>query len=188
MNEQETWWAGEAGNAYTARNRVDWRARIPFWHDIMKFTGARSVLELGCNAGWNLSAIADISKASLVGCEINKEAIQLAQAAGLQIFEGGIDAAWFTKYELVFTSGVLIHVAPENLDALMRLIIGTSSHYVLAIEYASEAEEMIEYRGEKDRLWKRNYGALYEAIGLKLLHTGDAVGFDKCAYWLFSKP
>ena len=62
-----------------------------------------------------------------------------------------------------------------------------SARYVLAIEYASETEEMVEYRGHKDRLWKRNYGKLYEQLGLKILHTGWATGWDTTTYWLCEK-
>jgi hypothetical protein len=47
---------------------------------------------------------------------------------------------------------------------------------------------MIEYRGEKDRLWKRPYGKLYEAMGLTLVKAGPAEGFDRCDFWLLSKP
>lgn len=91
-------------------------------------------------------------------------------------------------YDLVFTAGVLIHVAPDNLPKLMNEIVAASSRYVLAIEYASETEEMVEYRGVKDRLWKRNYGALYEGLGLKLLHTGDATGWERTTYLLLENP
>ncbi len=55
--EEKSVWAGEFGDNYTARNRVNWMARTPFWATIMDKTGARSILEVGCNAGWNLSAI-----------------------------------------------------------------------------------------------------------------------------------
>ena len=53
-------WSGEFGEEYLKRNRVDWRKRIPFWKDVIDMTGARSVFELGCNAGWNLSAISGL--------------------------------------------------------------------------------------------------------------------------------
>lgn len=190
MNEQETWWAGEAGNAYTARNRVDWRARIPFWTDIMKFTGARSVYEVGCGAGWNLSAIREASPhdVGFFGCDLNMQACRQCWAAGFNEIHCNSLPIMESICDLVFTAGCLIHIAPDHLPEFMKDIIAASSHYVLAIEYAADAEEMIEYRGEKDRLWKRPYGALYEAMGLKLLHTGDATGFDRCQYWLMEKP
>jgi len=188
MIPQEEFWAGEFGNAYTARNRVDWRARIPFWTDIMRFTEARSVYEVGCNAGWNLSAIAEISKAMLHGCDINPRAAEQARAAGLVgVSTGRLDEPP-GRYDLVFTAGVLIHVAPENLPAFMGEIVDASSRWIVAIEYASDVEQMIEYRGYENRLWKRPYGKLYEALGLTILHTGEANGFDRCTYWLMEKP
>lgn len=190
MNEQEKFWAGEFGDAYTSRNRVDWRARIPFWREIMKFTGARSVYEVGCNAGWNLSAIREASphKVEIGGCDLNGDAALHGALAGLDIVIGTAKECMAKGYEVIFTAGVLIHVAPENLRAMMQQLIDASAHWVLAIEYAADSEEMIEYRGEKDRLWKRNYGALYEQMGLKMLRTGDAEGFDRCTFWLMSKP
>lgn len=192
MNEQEQAWSGSFGDEYTRRNnKVDWRARIPFWADIMKFTGARSVYEVGCGAGWNLSAIAEASpyKVRLYGSEINALALAQARACGLSVYASPPEFDQLPPpAELVFTAGVLIHVAPDNLLTMMNEIIAASSRYVLAIEYAADAEEMIEYRGESNLLWKRNYGALYEAMGLTLLHTGNATGFDRCTYWLLSKP
>src|SRR5437899_3117855 len=192
MNEQEQFWSGPEGDAYTNRNRVDWRLRIPFWHDIMKFTGARSVYEVGCGAGFNLSAIAEASPHTvrLFACEINEQAARQARyAIDAEIYEAPAEQGEaHGAIELVFTAGALIHVAPENLESLMRLIVNTSSRYVLAIEYFSEVEEMVNYRGEDDRLWKRNYGVLYQALGLKQLHAGEATGFDRCQYALLEKP
>src|SRR5882762_1240398 len=90
MNPQEQFWSGPDGDAYTRRNRVDWRARIPFWHDIMKFTGARSVYEVGCGAGWNLSAIAEASphEVALWGCDICELAARQARVTGANIMAG----------------------------------------------------------------------------------------------------
>jgi len=184
---QEEFWRGGFGDEYLKRNRVDWRARIPFWHDILKFTGARSVYEVGCNAGWNLSAIREVARAKLYGCEINQRAATQAVLAGFDGVECGAAETRMGGAELIFTAGVLIHVAPEALPKLMRLIVQCSFQWVLAIEYEADAEEMIEYRGETDRLWKRPYGKLYEALGLKVLHTGEATGFDRCTYWLMEK-
>jgi SAM-dependent methyltransferase len=188
VNIQESWWAGESGDEYLKRNRVDWRARIPFWHDILKFTGARSVYEVGCNAGWNLSAIQEVARAKLYGCEINQRAASQAVLAGLSGVECGDAERCMGGAELIFTAGVLIHVAPTDLPKLLRLIVKCSGHWILAIEYAADVEEMIEYRGQSQLLWKRPYGKLYEALGLKVLHTGEATGFDRCTYWLMEKP
>ena len=173
-------WEGDGGNAYTARNRVDWRARMPFWEDVIEVTGVRSVFEFGCNAGWNLSAIRRLyPDIKVSGTDCNLDA--LAQTAATGIPTGGHLA------DLTFTAGVLIHIAPKNLEAQMRYMKNRSYDYVLAIEYESEKEEEIEYRGEMGLLWKRPYGELYQDIGLKLVNEGEAQGYDNCHYWLLRK-
>ena len=185
MNAQEQFWAGEFGNQYTARNRVDWRARIPFWRHILDMTGARSVYEVGCNAGWNLSAIKRAYQdVQCYGSDVNGEALYQAERAGLTVYQEPCNP-W--RCELVFTAGVLIHIAPDNLRAMMQRIVEMSTHYVLAVEYSALTEESVEYRGHADRLWKRPYGVLYAQLGLTLIESAEAQGFDRCHYWLLSK-
>jgi len=186
MNEQQQFWAGEFGNEYVRRNQVDWRARVPFWHVLIEATGVRSVHEVGCNCGWNLSAIQRTAPdVALSGHDINRSAIEQALAANLSVEEG---AGAFRRAELVFTAGVLIHVAPADLRPLMRRIVEHSYRYVLAIEYESEQEEEIEYRGHTSKLWRRPFGKLYQDLGLKLVDRfKDAPGFDSCAAWLLEK-
>jgi pseudaminic acid biosynthesis-associated methylase len=188
MNAQEEFWAGQFGNEYTSRNRVDWRARIPFWSMILDLTGARSVSEFGCNAGWNLSAIRRAyPDVAVRGIDINVRAVDQAQDAGLPVARASDLAG---QAELVFTAGVLIHVGPEKLTQTMLSLVEASYDYVLAVEYASSGmPEEVHYRGHAERLWRRDYGAMYERLGLKLMATGDpGPAFDRCTYWLLRKP
>ena len=181
----EEFWRGEFGDEYTKRNRVDWRARIPFWTHIINKTGARSVVEFGCNAGWNLSAIKRAySDVQCAGIEINEIAAIQAVAAGHVIGRTFGEAS----SELVFTSGVLIHIEPEELISTMELIVDSSCDYILAVEYEADEETEVEYRGHSGKLWKRPYGKLYQDMGLALVETGNAEGFDNCTYWLLRKP
>jgi pseudaminic acid biosynthesis-associated methylase len=192
MNPQEQFWSGEFGDEYTHRNRVDWMKRVPFWRRIMAQTEARSVLDVGCNAGWNLHAInvADRPTVVAVGIDVNDRAVAEARRKGLHTVLGSIydiGALYFETFDLVCTSGVLIHVAPAELEAAMRNVIAASRRWVLAVEYESDQEEGVLYRGNTDRLWKRPFGRLYEAIGLKLVSDSKAEGFDRCRSWLLEK-
>ena len=181
-------WQGEGGTQYTARNRVDWRARIPFWREVIELTGARSVYEVGCNVGWNLSAIrrafADIE---LYGIDVNTDAIIEAWRAG---FPRVRTMPYEGKFGLVFTVGVLIHQSPEELrDFMCSAVIEKSAQWVLAVEYAANVETEIEYRGQSGLLWKRPYGELYQDLGLKLVREWDAgPAFDQCTAWLMEIP
>lgn len=193
MNTAEVW-AGTWGQEYTARNRADWRARIPFWREVLDLTGARSVYEVGCNAGWNLSAIKAASNGLVEGYghDVNYDAVLQARSAGLDVThaERWPEDAFLYRVDLSFTAGVLIHIAPKELPSMMRQIVGTSADYVLAVEYAADKEEEVLYRGQSGMLWRRPYGQLYQDMGLQLVKEWDAgPGFDRCtAYLLRHRP
>jgi spore coat polysaccharide biosynthesis protein SpsF len=191
MNTQD-FWAGDFGDAYRKRNEVNWQARIPFWESAIHYCTPASVLEVGCNAGWNLRAIQTTApNLDLYGVDVNAAAVEEARQAGFDV--QCTDALGIMglhepgTVDLVFTAGMLIHVAPQDLESVMRAIVTVSGRYVLAVEYEADEETEVEYRGHSGKLWKRNFGKLYEALGMKLLSTGEAGGFDSCQYWLLSK-
>ena len=188
----EDLWSGTFGAEYHVRNRVNWRERVPFWESAMQFTEAASVLEVGCGPGWNLQAIQAIApNTELYGVEINAGAAEEARQSGFEVQNtnalGILGLHEPGSIDLVFTAGMLIHVAPADLESVMRAIVAVSGRYVLAIEYAAEQEEEVEYRGQKGALWKRPFGDLYQKLGLRLLSFGEAGGFDECIYWLLDK-
>ena len=194
MSQTAEAWGGPWGDHYTARNRVGWTARIPFWRDIIERTAARSVYEVGCNAGWNLSAIRRASPdVALHGVEVNGRAYRQARAAGIVGLHNApaleILRFYESEFDLVFTAGVLIHVAPAEIEATMRAIVNASADYVLAVEYAADKEEEVLYRGQSGMLWRRNYGQLYQDMGVQLVQQWDAgAGFDRCSATLLRKP
>ncbi len=192
---QEEFWKGDFGVSYTQRNRVDWRARVPFWRHILELTRPRSVLEVGCNAGWNMRAIQSIDPAikRLWGCDVNAAAIEEAADAGLSVVNASLfdlDYEFPRGLDLIATCGVLIHIAPSDIERAMRSIAGVARKHVLAVEYAADKEEAVLYRGHAERLWRRPFGAMYEGLGLKLVAQGEAPAeaFDRCRYWLMEKP
>lgn len=194
LTEQEQWWRGEAGNAYLARNRVEWHKRVPFWRHILGLTQANSILEVGCNAGWNLRAIKTVdNEISAFGVEINERAREEATDAGLSVFPASaaeVGVLWPEQFDLTFTAGVLIHISPSHLREAMFSIAQASNRWVLAVEYEADQEQEINYRGESERLWKRPFGELYAELGLTQRHkleAGDGLGFDNCVAWLLEK-
>lgn len=181
-------WRGEFGNEYTDRNQVDWMKRAMFWDRIITTTGARSVFEMGCNAGWNLSAIREFHpQVRVTGSDINERALEQAHAAGLTTYNCLDFRAVPGKFDLVFTAGVLIHIEPAHVREVMAALIDKSFRWVLAIEYESEYEEAIPYRGHADKCWKRPYHKLYMDLGLHLVDRSSPAGFDNCTAWLFEK-
>jgi pseudaminic acid biosynthesis-associated methylase len=192
MSEVIDFWKGDFGRMYTERNRPDWHKRVPFWERIYERTGATTYLDVGTNAGWNMEALMSLNEGIRVsGVDVNPIAVEEAKAKGLDVFEwpahelGALFAPG--SAEVSITSGVLIHVEPDNLLATMCAIRDVSSKYVVAIEYSADEETEVEYRGHTGRLWKRPYGRLYEKLGMSVLEYGPAEGFDHCDFWLLEK-
>jgi pseudaminic acid biosynthesis-associated methylase len=193
---QETFWRGDFGLSYTERNKVNWRKRVPFFLDMLHLAkNPRSILEVGCNSGANLKALRAIvgDEFPLHGVDINQKAIQEAASAGLAIDDCSVfdlQKVFLSKFDLTLTVGVLIHIAPADLERAMQSIIAASQNYVLAVEYAADEETEIEYRGHAERLWKRPFGQLYVDLGLKMVAEGEAPAdaFDRCNFWILKRP
>lgn len=185
-------WAGDFGAEYTERNQVDWSLRVPLLQRMIDQTGAESFLDVGCNAGWNLLALRKISADFMMsGVDVNHAALLQAAAEGFDVVNcAAADLATMDDLQgadMVITSGVLIHIPPVELEAVMRAIVAATNRYVLCIEYDHPVEQMIEYRGHQHRLWKRPFGELYERLGMSVLETGVADGYVDCKYWLLEK-
>ena len=189
MTVQEQVWKSDFGVEYTKRNRVRWNLRIPFWQDIINWTQPESVLDVGTNAGWNLLAIGDKHKdIELKGIDVNPYALAEATAAGLDVEEMSaldVGTRWPNEFDLVASSGVLIHIAPDDISQVMDSMIAAARRHVLAIEYPSKVEREINYQGRDGLLWKRHFGAMFQDKGLILMEEGDAgYGFNECYFWL----
>jgi hypothetical protein len=97
------------------------------------------------------------------------------------------------NFELVFTTGVLIHLPEDALPGAMAEIVRCSSRYVLCGEYYADEPVQVPYRGHTGALFKRDYGRLYcESFDqLRLLDSGflprDSGGWDDVTWWLFER-
>ncbi|MFW9965186.1 MAG: pseudaminic acid biosynthesis-associated methylase [Candidatus Sifarchaeia archaeon] len=182
--EQEEFWKGEFGDEYTLRNAGDWDAfyrkqwgvtrtelNNEFLSDLSK--DAR-ILEVGCNRGYQLQILQNQGFNNLWGLEINTKALQIAREnKTLNLIEGSAFDIPFKNdfFDIVFTSGLLIHIAPEHLPNIMDEIYRTSRSYIWGFEYYSEECVEIVYRGHKNRLWKNNFVKIWQQrfLNLKLI-------------------
>jgi len=192
MNEQIKFWEGSFGDSYTLRNQVAVIDRLPFWRCVVATCQPKSVLEVGCNRGHNLAAIKQIDpEIRTVGIDVNVGALREAEGIVDEVYAiAGQDIGIkFNpgEFDLVFTSGVLIHVPPEDLLLTMQNVKIAAYRHVLAIEYADKDDVEVQYRGHSDKLWRRPYGKYYEQLGLRMVEHGPAEGWDDCHYWLLEK-
>jgi pseudaminic acid biosynthesis-associated methylase len=194
----EALWSEEFGDRYVERNRAASEQREPLWrwlHETHPFT---SVLEVGCNLGGNLRWLAELVEPREVwGVDINSRALREARAALPEVNAVYSPARSLpfrdARFELVFSTGVLIHQPPEALPVVMSEIVRCSRRYVLCGEYFADELTEVPYRGERGALFKRDWGALYESLfpELRLLERrfeARGSGWDDVTFWLFEKP
>jgi pseudaminic acid biosynthesis-associated methylase len=178
--EQEKFWAGEFGDDYTGRNSQDLllRSKLMRLQRILRRTNnIKSIVELGCNRGLNLQALELLDRSlELEGYEINVSAAQKAKDLHLgKITCGTITQEIKTnkEFDLSFTSGVLIHIHPAKLEEVYKNLVKLSRRYILVIEYYNPTPMEVVYRGERERLFKRDFaGELMERYNLALVDYG----------------
>ncbi len=147
-------WRSDFGRAYTDRNSLTpetldalyrknygiGRSELNqrFLADIPR--NAR-ILEVGCNEGNQLCALREMGFQNLYGIEIQDYALRKARAR-LQSAQLALATAFEIPYpdgffDLVFTSGVLIHIAPADLPRALREIHRCAGRFIWGLEYYS---------------------------------------------------
>jgi pseudaminic acid biosynthesis-associated methylase len=202
-NPQENFWKNEIAMKYSRDNsQFDAKLGQKAWEQMLSKIDKQNIsnfLDCGSNIGKNIRLLQAVVPEAIANI------IEIAEAP-FQIcldnndiensFLGSIkDASFSKKFDLVFTEGVLIHINPDDLLESMRSMYALSNRYVLIAEYFNRTPVAIEYRGELDRLFKRDFGKLFlENFECKLLdygflwgHEYDSAGFDDITYWLFEK-
>lgn len=208
FKKQQNLWKGGFGDSYIKRNSsldlvnklykkqtgVTQQEIFEEFFDPLKRN--ISIIELGSNIGLKLSILKKMGFVNLTGVEINKNALKEAQQnnpeihfihSSIEEFNSNIE-----KFDLVFTSGVLIHINPYSIGKIIKKIIDLSRNYIFGFEYFSENLVAIKYREKEEALWKQNFPKLFQnqSSDLKLVKEKKIFYLNKdladVAY-LFSK-
>ena len=201
-NQEEPYWANNSD--YVTRNSTfDHVLGVRAWKQILQpiQREIKSVLDCGANIGRNIGFLKDSSllpEAEFAAMDLNKAALHVlaskfpdARLYNSSLLEIDLGA----KFDLVFTSGVLIHINPENLARVFDNLMTFSNRYLILIEYFNRTPVEIPYRGQSGLLWKRDFGKDFlEHSNWKVISYGflwgqefDNCGFDDCNYWVFER-
>ena len=185
--KQEDFWSSDFGKDYTRRNpntideletetvKMYGVLRSLMNDDFLKGLDITNVLEVGSNVGTQLAMLQKQGFKNLYGIDIQEDAVQQAKqlTKNINIVQGSaFDLPFRDDYfDLVFTSGVLIHISPDDVKDVMKEIYRTSKKYIWGLEYFSEEYKAINYRYNEDYLWKGNFAQIYLDTfpGLKLV-------------------
>jgi len=174
-------WKGRFGEEYTDRNYMTpdeydrlYLSRIGISRtkqieDFLSDLKLNSILEIGCNVANQLLLLQKrLSKeCDYYGIEISQYAIEkskyIVKQKGIKIIQASaLDIPFKDAYfDLVFTSGVLIHISPNSINGALDEIYRCSRKYIWGLEYYSDGYVEVNYRGCNDLLWKANFLNLY---------------------------
>lgn len=123
------------------------------------------ILEVGSNIGNQLLLLQKINFKNLYGIEINSYAVERAKAntKNINLIRGSAFDIPFKNdfFDLVFTSGVLIHIAPSDIHKAITEIYRCAKRYIWGFEYYADSYTEVMYRERKNMLWKTNFASLY---------------------------
>jgi pseudaminic acid biosynthesis-associated methylase len=171
-------WSGAFGREYTDRNATSieeldalYQREFGIGRQAMNqaFLGSLprdlQVLEVGSNIGNQLLLLQSMGFTRLYGIELQRYAVQLSKRRTRGM--GFMQASAFDipcrdgVFDLVFTSGVLIHLAPQDLEIALEEIHRASRRYIWGMEYFSETSQEVSYRGKQGLLWKTDFCKRY---------------------------
>ena len=170
--DQEAFWVGKFGEDYIGRNdnKKIIASNLSLFSKILSKTkNIKNVLELGANIGMNLSAIKSLlPEVEMSAIEINKKAVEVLRGMnGVKVYNESI--LNFKKElfsDFVLSKGVLIHINPNFLNEVYDLMYRISKKYICIVEYYNPSPVSIEYRGNKNKLFKRDFaGEILDRFG-----------------------
>ena len=178
LTEQASRWSGAFGRDYTERNpqsldemealytrnygltRTELNRRF-----LDNLDRSMRILEVGSNVGNQLVCLQRMGFECLYGIELQGDAVEIAKSKSknINLIKGEASDIPFKDgfFDMVFTSGVLIHIAPEDLKGVLKEIHRCTKKYVFGFEYYSPETQEIFYRGNSNLLWKSDFAGKY---------------------------
>jgi len=140
-------WEDKFGQEYTNRNKMSLRDLEKLYKKnygmkrtelnklfLGKFDNSKKILEVGSNIGNQLLCLQEMGFKNLYGIEPQEYAVQLSKKStkNINIIRGDVfDIPFKDKFfNIVFTSGVLIHIHPQKIRKAIREIYRCSNKYI----------------------------------------------------------
>jgi pseudaminic acid biosynthesis-associated methylase len=178
VTKQMETWMGEFGKKYTERNAHTMEGMEALYEQTYGLTRtdlnhrclgdidrSSHILEVGSNVGTQLALLQNMGFTNLYGIELQHYAVELAKSRTHRI--NIICASAFDipfrdeSFDLVFTSGLLIHIHPSDISEVMKEIHRCTKKYIWGLEHYADGYKEVVYRGQKNLLWNVDYNRLY---------------------------
>lgn len=173
-------WKSKFGNEYTERNPMTVKEMDELYLQTRGITRTKldemflqrlkinNALEVGSNLGIQLLILNNLGFGNLYGVELNRHAIdiskEITKGKDIYIIKSPAQNIAFKDsfFDLVFTSGLLIHISPDDINHILDEIHRCSRKYIWGYEYYTADDYLtLNYRGEDNLLWKTDFPKLF---------------------------
>ncbi len=178
VTKQMEEWSGNFGREYTDRNALSLQELEALYKGYFGITRTEmnyefignldrnmNVLEVGSNIGNELQLLQNMGFRNLYGIELQSYAVELSKSRtkGINIIQGSAFDIPFRDsfFDLIFTSGVLIHIAPKNIIEVLDEMHRCTKRFIWGMEYYSEEYTEVVYHGHDNLLWKTDFPQLF---------------------------
>ena len=147
----------------------------------------------------NLSAIKSLlPEVEMSAIEINKKAAEILRGMnGVKVYnESILNFKKELSSDFVLSKGVLIHINPNFLNEVYDLMYKISKKYICIVEYYNPSPVSIDYRGNKNKLFKRDFaGEMLDRFENRIslldygfiYHKDNAFPGDDLTWFIFEK-
>ena len=204
MADERLSWATFLGRHWTEQNRVSAGSRVGTFRELLSGLEVNTILEIGCNRGYNLEAISRIDSYRLVGVDICR--LPLESAKAWNVCQADINHLPFKdkSFDLVLTVAVLLYFTAEQMLDIVKEVSRVQRRYLLAIEYGLQGkvgggkvdecyEGAVRYKPSPSRFWEaftvwwgRDYSSIFPGL-IGKGYLGHKAGFNSSHWWLFDK-
>ena len=172
-------WMGKFGAEYTERNNLSLEeldslyiknygiSRTALDNEFLEDAIMRSsrILEVGSNICNQILLLQKLGFYNLYGIELQSYAVELSKQRtnAINLIQGSAFNIPFKDgfFDLVFTSGLLIHISPGDIHRILGEIYRCTNQYIWGFEYWSDDYSEVRYRGNEELLWKSDFVKLY---------------------------
>lgn len=176
--EQIQQWSGEFGKQYTDRNFMTLEEMENLSIGNYGFTRSQlnekflkniplnmRILEVGSNIGNQLLCLQKAGFTNLYGIELQSYAVEISKSRtkNINIIQSSaFDIPYKDGYfDIVFTSGLLIHIAPQDINNVLDEIYRCTKRFIWGLEYYFDQYINVPYREKNALMWKGNFSKMY---------------------------
>jgi SAM-dependent methyltransferase len=182
QTKQEIWWRENGGNKWyqemeRRKAKPHYKNQIilinKVFQEVCSLVNKPNILEFGCGYGRIIDHIQKSFRGvDVYGCDQSEKMLVEAELLGFpkeKLFEGNVRESFedMPKFDITYTCEMLIHIAPEDIEEVIKNIISKTNKYVIHIENwpIPKGLKSLKSSDEHSGCWKHDYISIYERLG-----------------------